>query len=106
MDPSTYEPYYVGDPFLNPRVIIRDKDYERLCKVEKKFNDGIYIGCIALGMTLCSQVHTHMEAQYEYRVTKLSGRVDVLVRLILVAVITGGVSQQKYTACPNSRTYF
>ena len=106
MDPNSYEPYYASDPFSNPRVTVRDKDYERLCKVEKKFNDGIYIGCIALGMTLCNLVQTHMEAPHEYKVAKLTGRIDVLVRLILVAVITGGASQQKCTACPNSRTYF
>jgi len=86
--------------------MVRDKDYERLCKVEKRFSEGKYIGCIALGMTLSNQVHNHMEAQQEYRDAKLLGRVDVLVKLIMVAVVTGGVSQQKYTACPNSRTYF
>jgi len=106
MEPSRYKAYYSGDPFCNERVMVRDKDYERLCKVEKKFSEGLYIGCIALAMTLQTQVNTHMEAQQEYRDAKLLGRVDVLVKLIMAAVITGGVSQTKYIACPISRNYF
>ena len=106
MNPSMYKAYYIGDPLINQRVMVRDKDYDRLCKVEKKFTEGLHSGCIALTMTLDTQINNHMDAQQEYRDAKLMGRIDVLVRLVMSAVVTGGVSQQKYDACPNSRNYF
>ena len=106
MNPDQYPAQYVGDPFKNIRVMVRDKDYDRLSKVEKKFVEGLHLGCIAVGMTLSDQVHLHMEAQEEYKISKQAGRVDVIVKLILIACTTGGVSKRRYDACPNSRNYF
>jgi hypothetical protein len=106
MEPNLYKAYYTGDPFINQRVMVRDKDHDRLYEAEKKFTEGLYSGCIALTMTLDTQISNHMEAQQEYHDAKLVGRIDVLVRLVMAAVVTGGVSQQKYAACPNSRNYF